>query len=259
MKSFFPKVCPSCQQPLVVEVGDKSETLKLMCNNKLCCGSLLKRLQKGIIALEIRGLGPKVIENLMNAGITSSIDLFDEDIFNEKSLISSGYFRKGRSLEKIMTSVKSTKSIPLHKFILSLQIDNVGKTVSEKLSQLISGITPDFSGLPYVVRNNIETLTEDINKKISNVEKSGVKIIKTEIKKVFVGEVKKVQKCVAVENIQDILDVVTKLNWKVVSIEDPDCNMLVAEDKKSSNTEIKKAQELGVKIMTLNQIKLLFL
>jgi hypothetical protein len=87
MKELFPRKCPACNQPLVIEVGEKSDTLKLMCKNKKCSGSLLKRLQKGIIALEIRGLGPKVIENLMGAGINSSLDLFDAEIFNEQNLI----------------------------------------------------------------------------------------------------------------------------------------------------------------------------
>jgi NAD-dependent DNA ligase len=257
MNSFFPKICPACGEPLIIEVGDKSETLKLMCKNKSCAGSLLKRLQKGIIALEIRGLGPKVIENLMNAGINSSLDLFDPEVFNEKSLISSGYFQKGRSLEKIFDSVKNTKSIPIHKFILSLQIDDVGKTVSEKLGQLISGLTPDFSGLPYTVRDNIDTLVTEIKNGISIVENAGVEIVRNEPPKKVVAT-KTVTKRVAADSMDtEIFMFIAKLGWEIASI-DNDCDMLVVQDKNVDSPEIRKAKEIGLKIMTLKQIKLLF-
>ena len=144
MKSFFPTICPACNKPLTIEVGEKSETLKLMCNNKECSGTLLKRLQRGIIALEIRGLGPKIIENLMNAGIESSIDLFDPEKFNSIKLISSGYFRKGRALTKILKAVNDTKSLPIKNAILSLQYEDIGKTFSEKIGMKISGVFLKF-------------------------------------------------------------------------------------------------------------------
>ena len=257
MKSLFPKICPSCGEPLTIEVGDKSETLKLMCKNKKCAGSLLKRLQKGIIALEIRGLGPKVIEKLINSGIESSIDLFDPEKFNEEVLVSSGEFKKGRALEKIIDSVKSTKSIPIHKFILSLQIDDVGKTVSEKLGQLISGLTPDFTGLPYIVRDNIEALVTEIKIGISIVENAGVEIVRNEPPKKVVAT-KKITKRVATDGMDtEIFTFIAELGWEMASIEN-DCDMLVVQDKKVDTPEIRKAKELGVKIMELKQIKLIF-
>ncbi len=267
MKSFFPKVCPSCQQPLIVEVGDKSDTLKLMCKNKLCCGSLLKRLQKGIIALEIRGLGPKVIENLMNAGISSTLDLFDPETFNEKVLISSGYFRKGRSLEKIMDAVKSTKSIPIHKAILSLQIDDIGKTFSEKIGQKLSGMEVDFSGLQYNIREQLEIEGSELNillqNSIEKFEKFGVEIIKTEVKKVFTTEVKKVTKIVDISGFSDkfeVLDVIQKLGWYYDYFETlpTNCQLLIVSEKDLKSKRVDEAKENGVKIMTLKQIKLLF-
>ena len=251
MKSFFPKICPSCGQPLVIEQGDKSDTLKLMCKNKECSGSLLKRLQKGIIALEIRGLGPAVIESLMNAGITSSLDLFDPEKFNEKVLISSGEFKKGRSLEKIITVVKSTKSIPLHKFILSLQIDDCGKTVSEKLAQLMSGLKPDFAGLPYVVRDNMNELVTRIKGVIELVESQGVEIVRVSPPKIVDATKVIATKIVAIEANDEIKEFVEKLGWNIVSVDDEECQMFICIDKS-------KFSDVKIKIMTLKQIKLLF-
>jgi NAD-dependent DNA ligase len=261
MKSFLPTHCPACGYKLVIEQGDKEDTLKLMCKNpEGCSGSNLKRLQKGIVALDIKGLGPKVIEKLLNAGITSSVDLFNPNKFNEKSLIESGEFVKGRALEKIMISVKSTKSVPLHKFILSLQIDDVGKTVSEKLAQLMSGMKPDFAGLPYVVRDNISELTTKIKGIISEVEGFGLQIIKVEPKKVVAEtDIKKVTKKISIETkaTQEIKDIVSKLGWEIVPVCAEDCDFLIVEDK--NNLEQPDwISQIGRKVMTIKQIKLLF-
>ena len=251
LKSFFPTICPACGSPLVIEQGDKEATLKLMCNNKECEGSLLKRLQKGITALEIKGLGPAVIESLMNSGINSSLDLFNPSKFNEKTLIASGQFKKGRSLEKIIDAVKNTKSLPIHKVILSLQLDNVGKTVSEKIGLLISGMDADFAGLPYAVRDNMDEIKKEISDTLDMFESFGVEIIKNKPKVFLETEVKKISKYVAIEDDAEIKEVVEKLGWCIVSVEDEKCQMFICIDKS-------KHSGVEVKVMTLKQIKLLF-
>jgi len=261
MKQLFPKICPACNEPLTIEVGEKSDTLKLMCNNKNCAGSLLKKLQKGIIALEIRGLGPKVIEKLLNAGIESSVDLFDPEKFNEEILIASGEFKKGRSLEKIMTSVRNTKSLPIAKAILSLQLQDVGKTFSERIGKNLSGIETSYEGLQYSVREQLSDENSELNTTIKNAletfEKSGVKIEYIEPPKKKVAT-KKVTKRVASDGMDtEIFKVVAELGWEIAAI-DNDCDMLVVHDKNANTPEIEKAKELGLKIMTLKQIKLLF-
>lgn len=263
LKSFLPKVCPACQSPLVIERGDKEDILKLMCKNPECSGSALKKLQKGIIALEIKGLGPKIIEKLLNAGITSSVDLFNPDKFNEEILIASGEFQKGRALEKIITSVKSTKSIPVQKAILSLQLDKIGKTFSEKIGLKLSGLPYDFSGLELDVREQLKDEASELNKTIKDAlevfKKSGVEIKYFEVKKVLAEETKKVTKKVAIEQkaSQEIKNVIAKLGWEIVPACAEGCDFLIVEDKNNiENSDWIK--EISVKIMTIKQIKLLF-
>lgn len=253
MKQLFPKICPACNEPLIIDVGDKSDTFKLMCKNKNCEGSLLKKLQKGIIALEIRGLGPKVIEKLLKAGIESSIDLFNSEKFNENVLISSGEFKKGRALQKIMDSVKNTKSLSISKIILSLQLEDVGKSFSERIGMNLSGIETSYDGLQYSVREKLADENSELNviikQALETFKKFGVKIEYFEVKKKEVAT-KKVTKMVAVEN-DECKYFVENLGWKVVDITDPDCSMFVGD---SSD----KANELGIKCMSMKKVKLLF-
>lgn len=264
MKSIIPKNCPSCGYKLTIEKGDRDDILKLMCKNPDCSGSALKKLQKGIIALEIKGLGPKIIEKLLNAGITSSIDLFDPDKFNEEKLIASGEFQKGRALEKIIESVKSTKTISIDKAILSLQLDKIGKAFSEKIGRKLSGLPTDFSGLDIDVREELNDENSELNKiikeSIEKFEKFGVKIKYFEENTIKNNNEKKITKKVAVENntTQEIKDIISKLNWDIVPVETKDCDFIIVNEKNNiENYEYLK--QLGIKIMTIKQIKLLFM
>jgi NAD-dependent DNA ligase len=252
LKNFFPTICPACGNKLVIELGDKSDSYKLMCKNPDCSGSNLKKLQKGIIALDIKGLGPKVIESLVDAGINSSLDLFDPQKFNEKVLISSGQFRKGRALEKIINSVSLTKNLPIDKAILSLQLPDVGKTVSEKIGLLISGLPADFTGLPYSIRDNIDEIKNNIIESLNKFESFGIKIIKHQPKQEV--KAKTVTKNVTIENNSEIKDFVEKLKWNIVPIEN--CDFFICIDDKSDSTN--EAIKNDKKIMTLKKVKLIF-
>lgn len=254
-KNFFPTVCPSCGTPLVIERGDSVDTLKLMCKNDECEGSLLKKLQKGIMALEIKGLGPAIIEDLMNAGITSSLDLFNPEKFNEDILISSGYFVKGRSLEKIIDAVKSTKSIPINKALLSLQLENIGKTFSEKIGLKLSNMESDFSSLQLDVRAQLDIENSPLNKEIKEsiemFENFGVEIVRYKPKVYDNTKIKKVSKYVSIEDNSEIKDIVDKLQWEIVDIEDDRCQMYIGNKSE-------KAEELNIKILSLQKLKILF-
>jgi len=265
IKSFLPTHCPACGYKLTIEKGDKEDTLKLMCKNPECSGSALKKLQKGIIALEIKGLGPKIIEKFLNAGITSSVDLFNPDKFNEEVLINSGEFQKGRTLEKIILSVKSTKSIPVQKAILSLQLDKIGKTFSEKIGQKLSGLPYDFSGLELDVREELKNEDSELNKTIKEslevFAKSGVEIQYMKPAKIMADtEVKKVSKKVAIEDNEEIKSVVEKLGWEIVPDCAEGCDFYIIADKNEfeKNPYNDFIKESGIKVMTIKQIRLLF-
>jgi NAD-dependent DNA ligase len=262
LKTFFPTICPSCGNKLIIEQGDKSASYKLMCKNPDCKGSNLKRLQKGIIALEIKGLGPKVIESLVNAGIASSLDLFNPEKFNEKTLVSSGEFKKGRALQKIMDAVKSTKSIPIDKAILSLQLEDIGKTFSEKIGKKLSGMTIDFAGLQNSVRDELDIkdslLNKEIKESLQKFEEFGVEIIKYEEPKL--QQTKTITKQVDISGFDDdneIMEIIKKLDWTILPI-DEKCQILIVPNKNTLTDKVDQAKNLGVKIMTIAQIKILF-
>lgn len=258
MKSFIPKIC-DCGTKLTIEYGKKDGVIKLICPNPECTCSVLKKLQKGIIALEIRGLGPSTIEKLSLSGIESSLDLFDKTKFNEKSLCETGNFVKGRALEKILDAVYSVKEIPIQKAILSLQLKDIGKTFSEKIGQMISGMNPNLDGLLYSVREQLESknspLYVSILEAIKKFEDNGVRIIRYENKK-KIEETQKITKSIATTVETDLFE---KLNWNIVDITDPLCQMLVVNEKDETGEKVQYAKDNAIKIMTIKQVKLLFI
>ena len=265
--NFIPTHCPACSESLSIDKGKKEDVIKLVCTNKNCIGTQLKRLQKGIIALEIRGIGPSTIEKLLTAGITMSYDLFDPSKFSESILISSGQFQKGRALTKLIDAVTSTTEIQINKAILSLQIEDVGKTFSEKIGKKLSLLDVDFSGLQYSIREQLDIENSELNNLITDsldkFEEFGVEIIRYEIKKkIDPSKIKKINKVVAFtgfseeEEISFTKIVEDKLEW---CVEPTDYQLLIVPDKKLSNDFVEFAKSNSVKIMTWKQIKLVFL
>lgn len=255
IKNLIPTHCPACNKPLSIEKGKDTEVIKLMCNNINCIGTKIKKLQKGIIALEIRGLGPAVIEKLLHSGINNSYELFDKEIFNKENLINSGEFKSGRALDKIIASVESVKEIPIDKAILSLQLDNIGKTFSEKLGMIISGVDVDLTGLLISVRDDLEDKSQGIYKEIEDCIKKfedyGIIIKRYEKPKAV--KAKKLSKTVSISD-ESIREQLTPLGWDIQDSLDVD--MHICLDKKDVSEEI---LESGIKVMTMKQINLLFL
>ncbi|MFA6089826.1 MAG: hypothetical protein WC755_08265 [Candidatus Woesearchaeota archaeon] len=256
LKPFMPTECPNCGGKLSVDYGKSADIIKLICPNPECSGSIIKTLQKGIIALEIKGLGPAVIEKLYLAGIKSSIDLFDREKFNTVSLIKSGEFKKGRALEKIIDSVSSFKEVPIDRLILSLQLKDIGRSLSSEIGKMISDVPSDFNGLNLIVRDDMDkkgNLYQTIINSIKRVEELGIKVVRIE-KKIQIAPTKKVTKRVHFLD-GDNSEIIEKLGWELVDIDK--CEILVCSEKTAESEKI--AKENNAKLYTYKQIKLLFL
>lgn len=260
MTNFIPVYCPACNTKLIVEIGKEESTIKLKCPNKDCSGQALKKFQKGIEALEIKGIGPSTTASLYDADIKSVADLFDINKFNEDHLIDSGLFKEGRALDKLILAVKSIKSISIDKLIESLQFEGFGTTISLQAGKYLSDVPYNFTGLLYDARDSILDKDSYVRKEISRMiilleecgveikffEKVEVKASKTLVKKVFINDVPSIIGLTKTE-------LIAKLNWEETSIEE--CDIVAVEDK---NSDFAKSIS-NKKVLTFKQIKILFL
>jgi len=173
-----PKVCFSCGGP--VTYYDINET-QLYCANQACPARNITKLAEGIKVLGIDNIGESTAEALFNGGITSIHDLFNPALFNKASLIRSGAFMDGRSLDIVIDSVNEMKEVHLCHAIESLRITDVGTKLSKQLAKHYSKAKVSSSGL----NKNAWSIMTDVNSAefkqfmgfLQTLKAAGIKVI----------------------------------------------------------------------------------
>ncbi len=131
----IPNVCPMCSSPVVRRTGE----VALYCTNKKCFAQEKERLIHFVSkkAFDIDGLGDKIVEQLMAAGLVSTpADFFalsKDDIeplerFAEKSA------------ENLIAAIEKSARIELGRFIYGLGIRHVGEETARDLSHHFGSI-----------------------------------------------------------------------------------------------------------------------
>ena len=125
-----PKVCLVCGS-----VIDQSRAeVALRCTNKNCYATNLRRLMHWASknATDIDGLGPKIIEQLIEAGLVKDpADLYS--IKKSDLLELEGFAEKGS--DNLIESINLRRELPLAKFIYALGIRHVGEETAITISR----------------------------------------------------------------------------------------------------------------------------
>ena len=147
-KFFFPKKCPICESP----VERFGEEVAYRCTNKDCYGSTLLNLRHFTSreALDIAGLGPKVIDALYDAQLIRD----QADIFQLRADDIAMLERFGDlSARNIIEAIGQKRKTTLPRFIYALGIRHVGVETAQALSK-------KFLILESIRRASLEQLQE---------------------------------------------------------------------------------------------------
>lgn len=126
----FPKLCPSCSSPVVREDGEAA----VRCTNTDCPAQLMRHLIHFVSrdAMDIDGLGPAVLEQLVTAGLVKSpADLYKlsfEDILTLEN-------KKEKSADNLIKALEKSKDNELYRLVFALGIPHIGL----KAAQLLCG------------------------------------------------------------------------------------------------------------------------
>ncbi len=91
----------------------------------------------GKTALNIDGVGPKIIDAFLDNGLISThADLFTLTAGDIKDL--PGF--KEKSAENIIAAINDVRSVPLHRFLVGLSIDNVGEETARLLADTFGSL-----------------------------------------------------------------------------------------------------------------------
>ena len=127
----YPQKCPECGSDVVRLPGEAASR----CTGGLVCPA---QTLEGLIhfasrdAMDIEGLGPKVVEQLFNAGLVK--DAGDLYYLRKADLLK--LERMGeQSADNLLKAINNTKKRPLSKLLFALGIRNVGSRAAKLLAQ----------------------------------------------------------------------------------------------------------------------------
>lgn len=127
--------------------GDRGrESVAIYCTNPECFAVECERIihAVGRKGFDIVGLGDKIVEQLMNAGLVSDVaDIFD---LTTGDLAPLERFAD-RKAEKLVQSVEAARRVSLERFLFALGIRHVGEETAYLIAQDMREHTSDFEAL----------------------------------------------------------------------------------------------------------------
>ncbi|MFH1661794.1 MAG: NAD-dependent DNA ligase LigA [Candidatus Falkowbacteria bacterium] len=130
---IIPKKCPVCDGAII----KNAKEVALRCNNKKCYAINLRHLMHWASksAIDIEGLGKKVVEQLAQEGLVQDVnDFYNLTVDDLKPLDRFA----DKSAENLVKAIQGKKEINLDKFIYALGIKHVGEETALLLAQQFS-------------------------------------------------------------------------------------------------------------------------
>lgn len=272
----IPDKCPICGQSTKIIKDNNSELL--VCTNDNCKGKLLGKLIHAASknALNIDGISESTIEKFINLGWLNSIkDIYHLSDHENEIKTLNGFGKK--SVEKLLLSIEKSRNTSLERFIYSLSIPSIGKSVSKDISKLCEENFNNFialmksspeklltiNGFGVVMMNSMakwwhenSLWVYDLSKEFT-FEKS--KSVSNETSNTLQGKTFVVTGSVNHYKNRDELktDIVAHGGTVVGSVSSK-TNYLINNDINSTSSKNKKAKSLNIPIITENEfIKML--
>jgi len=253
----LPDHCPECNNQLIRPQNE----VVFRCSNFSCPAKIKGNIKHFVSkdALDMDGLGDKLIEQLVNEKIIKNVD----DLFQINKNQLANLERMGdKSADNIIESINNSKLTTFSRFIYALGIRHVGEHTSKLLEDAFDGnfdllLEASFEDLesidevgPIVAQSIIEFWNVDSNKQIANncfefgmkLEKKNkiVDQILSEKTFVFTGSMEKFNRKAAKE-------MVVNKGGRVSNTISKNTNFLVAGP--GAGAKLEKAKKLGIKII----------
>ncbi len=262
-----PKSCPVCSG----KVGKLSpEDVALRCLNPHCPAKLKRSLETFVArnALDIKGLGEKIIEKLVDSGLVKDLaDIFYLTPF-ELTQLGSGVGHK--TIANLLSQIEQAKRAPLHKIITGLGIPMVGEKTARILAQnmgsiskLLNATVDELTQIPGIgpeVARSIREYFDNEKTKIliEKLQRAGLKLEQDQqhqgqtlsgLTFAVTGVLKNFSR-------NQIEDLIQSLGGKVTDSVTKNTDYLIVGENPGS--KLQKATNLGVKIITESEFLELF-
>jgi DNA ligase (NAD+) len=257
-KFRLPKKCPACG----AETVKAEEEVAVRCPNENCPAQNLEALEHFVKAMNIMGLGPRILEQLVSHGLVKrASDLY---LVKETDLLELEGFQ-ARSAEKLVAAIQKTKDCKLGSLLFGLGIRHVGERLAASLAR-------EYPNLEELMEASEERLleVEDIGEVVAKSirEFFGKARNREEVKRLLKVGIQPKSVSRQSSNLAGLQFVLTgtlpgvsrqeATEWieqrggKVGSSVNKKTSYLVAGEEAGSKLD--KARELGVKVISLDEL-----
>ena len=135
----MPCSCPVCGSPVHREEGEAA----IRCTDILCPAQLARSIEHFVArdAMDIEGLGPSIVDKLMEAElIKSSADLYYLKAEDISALDKMGE----KSASNLISAIEKSKSNDMYRLLFALGIRHIGLTAAKKISTAVGSIDALF-------------------------------------------------------------------------------------------------------------------
>lgn len=253
----MPVKCPVCGTPVKKEEGQ----VAYYCPNLDCPARQRENIYHFVSrhAMNIEGVGPKIIDQLMDASLLQ--DYADFYFLKTKDLLNLDRFAE-LSASNVIESIESRRKIPLNRFIYALGILHVGEETARVLAQhfltfenFMNATEEELIALedigPVVSKSIVEWFKRPYHKKIlKKFQKAALEIIseKAPVKGKFSGQTFVLTGTLDSMSREEAEAKIRALGGKATSSISKDTNYVIAGSNPGS--KYNKAQKLGVKILS---------
>lgn len=268
---YSPHICPCCGSPTFIRKDNDSEVL--YCSNDNCRGKLLGKLTHFVSknAMNIDGLSESTLEKFINLGyLNSFIDIYKlNEHYNE--IIKLEGFGK-RSADKLMTAIENSKHTTLSRFLYALCIPLIGRSASKTISKYFNGDFEKFYETCCLPTFNFEQLEDfgyQMALSINNYIHDNAAYIRT-LASIMTFEIPQISNSLSIDltgktfvitgslnkfaNREEAKEKIESLGGKVAGSVSKRTDYLINNDINSTSGKNKKAKELGVPIITEEEL-----
>jgi DNA ligase (NAD+) len=257
----FPSGCPVCQG----DVGRDEGGVFIRCLNPSCPAQLKERLHffASRRAMDIEGLGPALIDQLVDKGIVSSLT----DLYSLTAEQLSNLDRMGdKSAEKILAAIHASKDRGLTRVLTSLSIRHIGERNARLLAEefvtidaLTSAPEERLAQIPGVGPIGAESAWSFFQSRagieiVQNLKRFKVKLSeevarqKSASSSKFEGKTFVITGTLSHQSRSEMEGLIRRLGGKATSVVSKNTDYVVAGSNPGS--KLNKAKELGVEILS---------
>lgn len=260
----IPSICPVCKEK--AEIIKNNDVKYLYCVNEFCIAKLIKRLTLFVSrnAMNIEGISTQILSKLIDEGMVRTYaDLYHLDRYKDKIMSFEGFGPK--SYNNMIKEINKSRNVRLANFIYSLGIPDIGYSRAklicnhfnndyEKICNLKEEELSDIVGVGEIIAK--EWITEFNNPKFQE-ELTKIKQEIT-IKKETDEQNKLLKDLTFVitgslnnfTNRDELIKYIENYGGKVTSSISSKVDYLINNDITSTSTKNEKAKELGIKIIS---------